>query len=488
MSYNLSTSSELTLDTTTSTTTAYNELVTATNTAFIQSTAVYNLIPANFREYTSGTGTTSASNRLFNTTTGTGINGYGAIQSLRALNYKAGNSGTARYSALFPTGGISNSWQGVGLLNIGDELSFGYYGENFGIWHRYDGIAEVRTITITGASGGTETLTLTLNSVALSIPLTTGTTAHNAYEISNWLNNTSNQTVWIADQIDNTVIISAQSDGAKSGTYTFSSDTATGTISQTTAGLTKTSDFILQTAWNKNTMSGLDPTKGNMYSINYKYTGFGNIFFYIDDPEDGTSKLVHVIEYANKNSTPSLGNPSLRIGLYCISIGSTTDITVSSGGLSAFIQTVPNPTRNPRSYVYTQSISTSFTNIFTIRNRKTYNGYINQIEMEPQFITISSESSKNVEFQLRATGDTGVEQNFTAIGTNLITDVDTSVVTITNGRLLMAGTISPGESLKLNISDLRIRIPPSLHLILQAKLTGGPDSIMTASLTWTEDI
>lgn len=479
---------DLKVQTNTTNTSGYNEQITVQNYAYIQSAPVYNLIPANFRTYTTGTGTAGVTDKMFSTTTGTSVGGYGAIQSFRALNYKTGLSGTARFSAVFPTGGIAGSWQGVGLINLGDELSFGYSGTSFGIWHRYNGLAEIRTVTISGAAGGSETLTLTLNSVAYSIPLTTGTTAHNAYEIATWLNNESNQTIWSADQLDSTVIISALSDGAKAGTYTFSSDTATGSIAQTTAGTTKTSDFIAQTSWNQNTLSDLDPTKGNMYSIVYKYAGFGNIQFFIENQDTGTPILVHIIKYTNRNTTPSLGNPSLKTGIYCVSISSTTDITVQCAGISAFIQSIPETTRNPRAYVNSQTVNTSFTNILTIRNRKTYNGFFNQVEIEPEFLTLASESSKNTEFELRGTTNANVEQNFTSVGTNLVSDVDTSSVTVTTGSLLLAGSLAPGETLKLNLAELRIRAPPTIQLILQARVTGGASAAVTGSLVWIEDL
>ena len=192
--------------------TAFGELSVAEYTPFIQNTGVYGLIPANFREYTSASGTTGVEDRMFTCTTGTSVGGYGAIQSFRSLNYNAGQGGLARFTGMWTTT-AENTWSGVGLVNLSDELSFGYNGTAFGIWHRYGGVAEVRTITVTGASAGSTNLTLTLNGVAYTIPLTSGTTAHNAYQIENWLNN--NQSIWVADQIGSTVIISAQRDGAK---------------------------------------------------------------------------------------------------------------------------------------------------------------------------------------------------------------------------------------------------------------------------------
>ena len=127
--------------------TAFGEVSIAANEPFIQATAAYNLIPANFREYSTATGTTGAESGMFKVTTGTSLSGYGAIQSFRALNYKAGEGGLARFTGVFESS-AANSWQGVGLVNLGDELSFGFNGLEFGTWHRYGGVAEVRTLTI----------------------------------------------------------------------------------------------------------------------------------------------------------------------------------------------------------------------------------------------------------------------------------------------------------------------------------------------------
>lgn len=466
---------------------AFGENSVARNKAYIQATSIYGLVPANFRTFTTLSGTAGVENRLFKVSTGTTQFGYGAIQSFRSINYQAGQGVLARFSGIFESN-VANSWQGIGLISIGDELSFGYNGTTFGIWHRRNGLAEVRTITISTGAGGAETLTLTLNSVAYSIPITSGTTSHNAYEIAAWLN--ANQSVWTADQIGATVIISALSDGAKSGTYTYSSSgTGAGSIAQNTAGVTKTSDFIAQADWNGVSLSTFDPSKGNLYKIKYQYLGFGDVEFSILNPTTGIFSLVHTIKYSNLNTELSLGNPSLRVGMYVASIGSTTDLVVKSASFAGFIQGEEESTRNPRATKFTQTVTSSFTNIITLRNRKTYNGYVNQSEIEPRRLSVSSESTKNVEIELRSMVTPGVEQNFQAVGTNLISDIATNAVTgITTGNLLFSTTLSSGGSVAINLKELDIRMPPSLHLVLQGRVTSGASAALTGTITWYEDI
>jgi len=465
---------------------AFGEISTAENRAFIQATAAYNLIPANFREYTSGTGTTGAEDGMFKVSTGTGgIGSYGTIQSFRSLNYKAGEGGLGRFTGLFESSS-ANSWQAVGMFTIGDELSFGFNGTAFGIWHRYGGLAEIRDLQVTVAASGSESATITLNGTAYVVPLTSGTVQHNAFEIQEWF--MANQAIWNAQQVDDTVTFTALSDSAKSGSYSLSSSTATGTFSQVTAGVTKTSTHIPEADWNGENIT-IDPTKGNVFQIQYQYLGFGNIYFSIEDPDTGRFKLVHTLEYANLNTTPSLSNPSLHLGLYAVSIGSTDDLVVKSASMAGFVQGLESRTRNPRAEKNTQTISTTFTNVLTLRNSRVYNGKINQQEIEPVLISLASESGKNVELEIIGNPTVTGNRNYQDVGSNLLADIDTSAVTYSSGgRLLFATTVAGNDSVAISLADLRLRIPPTLEFSIFARVTSGASANFTATLTWYEDI
>lgn len=468
---------------------AFGEQLVAELEPFIQATANYNLVPSNFREFSATGGTTGASGGMFFAQTGTSVGGYGAIQSFRSLNYKAGQGGMARFTALFTTG-VANSWQGVGLISVGDELSFGYNGATFGIWYRHNGEPEIRTVTVTGAAGGSENLTLTLNGTGFTVPLTAGTTAHNAWEIADWINGDATASaLWHADNVDSTVILAALSDGAKSGSYSFSSSTATGTIAQTTAGVTKTSDHIAQTDWNINTFADLDPTKGNVYQVEYQYLGFGAITFSVEDGESGAFVEVHRIRYPNTATAPSLGNPSLRLGIYAVSLGSTTDLTVKSASMAGYIQGTAAKTRNPRAVDHTQSLSNGAeTTLIALRNRKTYNGKFNQVEIAPELLSIANEGSKNVKVKVRASTDPGVELLYTAAGTNLVSDVATDARTFSAGRVLVSAVVAGGQNAVIDLTKFKIRMPPTLNLIVTGFKSSGAAADVTTSLTYYEDL
>lgn len=470
---------------------SFGEQNVVQDVSFIEGSATYNLIPANFREFTAVSGSTGTSGRLFLTSTGTTAFGYGAIQSFRAIPHRVGKGVTGRFSGYFESN-VASSWQGLGFISIGEEMSFGYNGTDFGIWHRYGGLPEVRTITVTGASGGSTNLTLTLNSVAYIIPLTSGTVQHNAYEIAAWLNDSANQSVWVADQLDDEVIISALSDGAKSGTYTFSHATATGTIAQNTAGVTKTSDFVSQSSWNGEAVfSGFDPSNGNLYQIKYPNMGFGEIIYSIMNPTTGEYDDVHKEQIPNEGTTLAIPNPSMRTGMYCASIGSTTNLNVYANSMAAFVEGSSNRTRNPRAYTASQSITTTNeTAIFTVRNRRTYNYYNNQIEVSPLIVGVSNETARSAVVRVRATGSVGIEQNFQTIGTNLVLDADTTAVNFTGGRLLASRPIAPSGFAEIDLDKLQVSLPPSLYLVITVErtATGGSNTNFEGTLSWYEDL
>ena len=280
--------------------TSYGVSEVVSNNAYVRASPVYNLIPANFRTFTSSGGSGTATNREFKASTGTTIFGYGAIQSFRSIGMEYGQTALCRFSARFP-GSVPLTWRGVGMISITDEMSFGMNGTEFGVWYRHGGESEVRTIRITTGASGSENATVTINGTAYTVALT---------------------------------------------------------------------------------------------------------------------------------------------------------------------------------------------NILTIRNKRIYNGKINQAEIEPVGLSIANEGNKNLVIQLRANCTVAGTTNFQDIGTNLITEVEIAGTTVTeDGRLLTTITVAPGDSKIIDLTIFNIRVPPTLRLTVAARqLSGGSASSVTATVIWEEDI
>lgn len=463
---------------------SYGDMVIVPKIPTVALNAVYNLLPANGRAYISGSGSVSQTGRKFKCSTGTGLNAYGTLQSFRALNHRNGAGVTIRCAGYFPDS-VAATWTGIGAFSIGDEVSFGRNGTTFGVWHRYGGLPEVRTFTVTVAAAGAETATVTINDTEYSIPLTAGTTAHNAYEIATYL--AANATGYEALQNGSTITVSAKSDGAKSGTWSLSSTgAATATVTQLTAGVAKTSDHYPQASWSGSVFSTFDPSLGNNYQIKYN-NGYGVIKYYVQNPS-GDWDLVHEVSFPSTGTDENFGNPSLHVGAYAASVGSTTDCSVYCGFVAASVNVQNEKTRNPRGFDYTKSISTTETNLLTLRCRRNYNGMTNQSEIEPLVLTLANDGTKSAIFYLRTNPTVGGEPDFANAGTNLISEVDVAGTTVTGGTLIAPFTVAKGQSITVDLTAFEIAVPPTLRLTVSAKMASGAAADLTAALAWYENI
>jgi hypothetical protein len=107
--------------------------------------------------------------------------------------------------------------------------------------------------------------------------------------------------------------------------------------------------FISQSEWNVDTMDGgsdgsnpsgmlLDPTKGNVFQIQYQWLGFGAVNFFIESDYTGKYVPVHQIKYANNEVIPSSYNPTFPIRAE-VNNGTSTDVlTMKSSSMAAFVE------------------------------------------------------------------------------------------------------------------------------------------------------
>jgi len=464
---------------------AYGDVVTTLLAPVVSGNAVYGFIPANFTTNTSS-GTATTSGNEFVVSSGTSLGNYGAIRSIRSVNYKAGVGAVIRFGARFPSN-TATTWTGVGAFNLGDEVSFGYSGTSFGVWHRYNGLGEIRTLTLSAGASGNETVTLILNSVTYTIPITSGTAPHNAREIAAYL--TANTTLLEGWQNGSKVEINFTSDGPKAGTFSFASTgTAAGSIATNTTGVTKTSDHIPISSWNGYDISSwFDPSKGNTYQIIFQ-NGYGDVGFFVEDSDSGKFQNVHTLRWSGLNTSTNVLNPSLRLGLYSTAIGATSSVSVYCPFITGFTSGTLLRTRNPRTYSNTKSISTTATNVFTIRCRKNYNYKSNQIEIQPLSASFANDGTKTAVFSIISAATVAGSPNYADAGTNLVSEIDTAGTTVTGGTTLVSYVVAKGTTLSVNLDQLQIRFPPGFSFTISARMESGAAADLTASLTWYEDV
>lgn len=478
-------------------TTAFGDLKAEKMTPIIQVSAEYGLTSQMFTVVGAG-GTATVVDNKFTAQSGTATDGIGAVLSRRLLTYRPGQGALARFTALFDTG-VPQTRQLAGLITAENSFVFGCVGEDFGVIHTHDGESEYQELTITTPAGGSENATVTVNGTGYTVPLTSGTVQHNAFEVAESL--TSQVPNYDFSSNNDQVLAQAVlSDPA--GSFAFSSATAIATWVQITAGVLPITDLTPQADWSEDTFldwrseiddSQFDPKKGNVYAVQVQYLGFGGIKFYIEDPNTADFILVHIIKYANTSTLPVVTNPSFRIGWVARNVGNTTNLTVSGASAAGFIEGDYAVNVPPRADDHDQlSVGTTLTNIITFRNRLNFGGKRNRAELLPLILSVSTQANKSAFFQIIANPTFGGDMDFNYVDkAGSLMESAKGSVAITGGQLVGGATVVAGSSvpLEFNTRDWhKFASLPGTIFSIAARVSSGSAADMQATATWVDDI
>ena len=307
-------------------------------------------------------GGATVADTMFTCTTGLTAYAYAVIRSRRQVRYSAGQGVTVMFTTRAPSAGVANSLLMAGAFNAADAVLVGYAGTAWSAMHRIAGTAMIVRLTVTVGAGGAETITITLNGVAVTVAaggvLTTAATAELIAErvggYTGWssaVSPTSN---------GSTVTWIQGTPAVAGGAFTItSSGTAAGTFATLQAGVANdsTTNLVAQTAWNIDRLNGqggalnpsgvlLDPTKLNIWRYRYGFLGTAPIELDYQAP-NGEFNAVHRFEFPNTQIRPTFRNPSLRLGVFAASEGSTTALTMQMGSAAGFIDGEVTPVRRP---------------------------------------------------------------------------------------------------------------------------------------------
>lgn len=482
--------------------TAFGELSVAEPTPVVQVSAQYGVTDEMMSIVSAG-GTTSNGESLFKTNTGTNPLGLSSLNTRKQLAYKPGQGALARFTALF-TQGVNNSLQAAGLINSEDSFAFGYFdiggasGNAFGVIYSTGGKVEHQELTITTASSAAENATVTVNGVGYTVPLTNagGDANITATEIANSLSSQVPNFLFSANTTSGVSIVSSiDLIPEVNAAYAFTSGTAVGAWVQQTAGVGPNIELIKQADWNRNKMlvdDGdefiLDPTKGNVYSISIQYLGFGDISFYIENPTTGEPVLVHQIEYANQNTTPSVSNPTFRIGWLARNLGNTSDLSVRGASASGFVEgkniidTLPRAVES-----VTTSIGATQENVITIRNRFHFGDKVNRADIVPLLLSMGTEGAKGAFFRLTANSTFATPLNFSYVDEqSSVAEVATDQTVVSGGRFIASFLVTQQGRI-ISSNDFKTRVFPDDELTLSAAVTAVPAAVMSGSAVWQED-
>lgn len=479
--------------------TAFGELLVAEPTPIVQLQFPYNVneAVAEIRENNAGTVTQADSMAVLQS--GASANSAAQLLSLVPVKYNAGQGALARFTALFTTG-VANSEQTAGVGTIGDGLFFGYDGAAFGVLRRSKGHPEIQTLTISAGATNSGNITINLDSQATLVAVTAGDSIR---EVAVKIAATAFKDAglgWTATIDNDTIIFVAWSDGDKSGTFSLvDTDTtlAAGSFAETVTGVAATDNWEPQTTWNVDKFDGvgpsrktLDPTKGNVYQIQYQWLGFGMLTFSIENSESGEFQVAHQIRYANANVEPSLQNPTLPLCVMSKNAANTSNLTIKTSSMAGFVEgkDAKLPLFNADdSGLTTVGFATELP-ILSIKNQVVHQSVINRVEIEASLLALSTSSNKPVIFRFKLDPTLTGSVAFAPVdAATSVAAIDKAATGLTGGRQVFTTPLSLTDSEKVNLKDLIEKLRPGSILTVTAQLaSAGSGQEVAAALNWEE--
>ena len=412
---------------------------------------------------TGGTITTSTEKNAINLNITTAIGSFAVQRSRRVVKHYPGYGNGISHQAKFDGNAVANSLQFVGVGNSETDIYFCYTGDVFGCRYSSGGKLHIVSLLITTASTGATNATVTLNSVAFTVPLTNagGDLEFTAHEISKGVGG-AGFTGWDVEHIGTTVFFIAGSVGARSGTYSFTHASAVAAFTTGEVGAALNTTFIPRTSWNgvSPLIADLDPTKVNIYQIEYSWFGSANLLYKVFNSTSRQYELVHSVSFANVVSSLGISKPNMYLQKGVASLGSTTALTLFSSSSFAGTYGMLKLQDSPIvSVSNTRSISSSTqTNVLVLQCAKLLNNTATQSEIFLETLTVASDGNRAVRIRVilnpttLGADTTGDYDTFTYINpTQSLTLYDTTSLTYTGGTVLREYIVGKDGNLIINL-------------------------------------
>jgi hypothetical protein len=478
----------------------FGELEVVTPTPTSQVAFIYGLNPLLLSTDVYGTGAAvTQSNGEAVMTSGTSTDGYARLTSKKVAKYRPGQATMAKWTARF-TAGSSGNQQMAGLYNIEAGYQFGYNGTAFGILYTESATVEVQTLTISAAPTGAGNVTVTLDAETPVVVAVTNqpNTSVTASQIAT-ADYTQTAGGWDAQSIANVVYFTRRTAGT-AGASTFSAGAVpgiAGTFAILTTGVAPTEQFIPQSAWNQDRFDGtgpsrqtIDPTKGNVYGVQFQYLGYGDAFFYVVNGLTGRPTLCHVIRNSNTRTSTVLRNPNLYLTWESRNTGTGTSVVMRGASGGAFVEgpvtflgaqfAVP-----PVDVAAGAGVETA---VLSLRASTVYLNRQSTAQLQIDRISVACDGTRSVLFKVykNATLTAPRWQNVNATTSAASYDQNATGFSVGSGTLVYAFVVAKNSSTVESLTDIALFLQAGDYLTVTA--TSATANDVAASIVWIEDI
>lgn len=257
--------------------------------------------------------------------------------------------------------------------------------------------------------------------------------------------------------------------------------------------------WIDYTNWNNDPLDGsgssgvtLDPTQGNVYKIEYQWSGFGAIKFYVAESSTGTFILVHTIRYANLATVVSLTDASMRLMAVTTNTGSAVNTTLTIAGMAGFIAGKKNNFVDSRFSITTnRTVNASEDNFMAIHNNPIFQSVSHHVTVQLDYLTImNTDTTSNIMIvRLYKNPTLSAALTYTSVDTaRSVMEYDITSGASVSGAGTLIATFQCTQSSRvqyINLYDMEIDLAPDDVIVVTMQTGGGTDAVY-AALSWRE--
>lgn len=473
-------------------TSAFGEPYAIQITPVVQLDAIYGINPLEFETFANNGGSYAAEESTIRVSSSDTTYSTAVVRSKHFLKYRPGQGALGRFAARFQEG-IAGTQQRAGFLSFEEGFQIGYNGTEFGILHQYNRRLHIEELIINTAASSSQTVTVVLNGEVYNIPIVAGTLSETAARIAVAIN----QPQWQIEQYGSNIhFVYLNLGEALTGEFSISSTgNVTGTMFTQQESAIGIENWIPQSEWNGDPCNGtgnsrivLDPTKFNVFQINFRWLGAGEIRFSMENPETGDFMTLHHIHWTNRNTQLHSRDPSFAMGFQVFSLVPNATVTMYGGSILGAIEGVRENTKLSHSATATKSGlgSNTLHHLGTLRNPIVHAGKMNLSEIVLDTMSVAFQGNDPLEVL-------GFYDATLATGTQAYEDypsvrAQASLVTgtVLENKVPTTAFILPinGSGI-LDLSQYNIRISPNSTFTIAVRSSQSVSQI-AASITWHE--
>lgn len=241
-------------------------------------------------------------------------------------------------------------------------------------------------------------------------------------------------------------------------------------------------------SFNGDDIGFLDPKKLNIYMIRYGWLGIAPICYFVYHGPSREWRLIHATDLTNAQVLPHINTPTLPICAFSerVSGTGTAQILRSGSWRGGVVDGKIGKFRHFSDKNSKTGIGTTLTNIFTLRNKATYQLITNKVSAIIELVSFASDGTKSVELSLIVNATLGGTPAYIDIDTdNSVMEKDTSGTTITGGHVIATFYLSKIDGDIVPLKEYEYKWFPGDTLTFAAKTVSGTSDI-SFSGNWGE--